>query len=79
MQSIMAQKVVESFDFTYQGNTLRGLIEQPKDHQPAALIVIIPGYGSTNFVEGNWYGGLRDKFVDFGHKPRSVTKNLPRF
>ena len=66
VQPIMAQKVTEAFEFTYEGNTLRGLIEKPKDRQPSALIVLIPGYGSTNFVEGNWYGSLRDQFVDFG-------------
>lgn len=66
VQPIKAQKVAEAFDFTYEGNILRGLIEKPKDHEPTALVVIIPGYGATNFVEGNWYGSLRDQFVDFG-------------
>lgn len=66
VKPIMAQKEAKPFEFKYEGNTLRGLVEQPSDRQPTAVIVLIPGYGRTNFVEGNWYARLRDQFVDFG-------------
>lgn len=65
-QVATGQKVVESFEFQYDNKTLRGLIEKPKDRKPTAIVVLIPGYGPTDFVEGNWYARLRDQFVDFG-------------
>lgn len=60
------QKQASKFEFQYDGKTLRGLIEQPLDRAPSAVIVLIPGYGRTNFVQGNWYASLRDQFVDMG-------------
>ncbi|MBX2872185.1 MAG: hypothetical protein KTR30_08795 [Saprospiraceae bacterium] len=61
-----AQKVAEHFEFQFEENTLRGLIEKPKDSPAKAIVVLIPGYGPTNYVEGNWYASLRNQLVDFG-------------
>ena len=56
----------EPFEFQFEQKTLRGLIEKPVDQPSQAVIIIIPGYGETNFVEGNWYSGLREKLVSYG-------------
>lgn len=64
--SAFGQKKAIPFEFQYEGKTLHGLIEQPVDRPPTAIIIMIPGYGPTNFVKGNWYAALRDQFVDFG-------------
>ena len=60
------QKKSEKFEFQYENKTLRGLIETPINKQPTAIVIIIPGYGQTDFVQGNWYGELRDTFIEFG-------------
>lgn len=65
-QFSFGQKESEKFDFQYENKTLRGLIETPVDKQPTAIVIIIPGYGQTDFVKGNWYGELRDKFIELG-------------
>ena len=63
---LLGQKISESFEFQFEKKTLKGLIERPQHHTSSALIIIIPGYGRTDFVEGNWYSDLRDKFVEYG-------------
>lgn len=60
------QKKSTPFEFQFEGKTLRGLIEQPSAQTPSALVIIIPGSGRTNFVEGRWFSGLRDQFVQAG-------------
>lgn len=60
------QKIAEPFAFQFEQKTLRGLIEKPQDQEPTAIVVLIPGYGRTNFVEGNWYATLRDQLTSFG-------------
>lgn len=66
VQAAVGQKEAEKFEFQYENLTLRGLIEKPKDGPIQGAVVLIPGYGRTNFVEGNWFGSLRDKFVGMG-------------
>jgi pimeloyl-ACP methyl ester carboxylesterase len=61
-----AQKTATPFHFQFEGKTLNGLIEQPKDQPTKATVLLIPGYGRTNFVEGNWFSRLRDQLVDAG-------------
>ena len=60
------QKVSEHFEFQFEGKTLRGLVEKPQDRPSGAIVIIIPGYGRTNFVEGNWYSSLRNKLAEAG-------------
>ncbi|MTI20189.1 hypothetical protein E1176_04080 [Fulvivirga sp. RKSG066] len=45
---------------------MRGLIEKPGNQTSQAIIIIIPGYGETNFVEGHWYSQLRSKLLTYG-------------
>jgi len=60
------QKLSEPFVFQFEGKTLRGLIEKPQNHESKALIILIPGYGKTDFVAGNWFGTLRNHLVASG-------------
>ena len=62
----LGQIVSEPFEFQFEGKTLRGLIEKPRDRQSKAVVLIIPGYGKTNFVEGRWFSTLRHHLVDAG-------------
>ncbi len=61
-----AQKQTEVFEFDFKGNKLSGLIESPDNKEPSSLIILVPGSGRTNFVEGNWYYDLRSYFVSLG-------------
>ncbi|MFK8102621.1 MAG: CocE/NonD family hydrolase [Saprospiraceae bacterium] len=60
------QKIATPFEFQFEEKTLRGLIEKPKDKKSTAIIILIPGYGKTNFVEGQWFSRLRDQLVATG-------------
>jgi uncharacterized protein len=62
----IAQKKSETFVFEYNGNILNGLIESPDNQEAHYLVIIVPGSGRTNFVEGNWYSDLRSYFVSLG-------------
>lgn len=49
----------EPFELQFENKTLRGLIESPVNKNSEAIVIIIPGYGKTNFVKGNTYSSLR--------------------
>lgn len=61
-----SQTVSASFEFQFEGKTLRGLIESPQDQESKAIVILIPGYGATDFVEGGWYSNLRNELVALG-------------
>jgi hypothetical protein len=61
-----SQIISEPFEFQFENKTLRGLIEKPQNQKSKAIIIIISGYGRTDFVEGNWWGGLRKRLVAAG-------------
>ncbi|GAA4272966.1 CocE/NonD family hydrolase [Aquimarina gracilis] len=61
-----SQVVSEPFEFKFENKTLKGLIEKPNNQKSKAIVIIIPGYGKTDFVEGNWYANLREKLVSYG-------------
>ena len=63
---LFGQMISKPFEFQFEGKTLRGLIEQPQDRKPKALVVIVPGYGRTNFVKGKWFFRLRAHLVAAG-------------
>ena len=56
----------KDFAFQFEHKTLRGLIEKPSNQVSNGIIIIIPGYGETNFVEGNWFLELRENLVSAG-------------
>lgn len=61
-----AQITSQPFEFQFEGKTLRGLIEIPAEQEPTAVVVLIPGSGRTDFVEGGWFSNLRRRLVSFG-------------
>ncbi|MEO0471092.1 MAG: CocE/NonD family hydrolase [Bacteroidota bacterium] len=63
---LLGQKVSEPFSFQFEGKTLRGLIEKPETGSSRAVIMLIPGYGRTDFVEGQWFSRLRYHLVQAG-------------
>ncbi len=65
-QKSLGQVLSEPLEFQFENKTLRGLIEKPQNQTSKAIVLIIPGYGRTNFVEGNWYGRLRNKLLASG-------------
>ncbi|WP_422859990.1 CocE/NonD family hydrolase [Flagellimonas sp. S174] len=63
---VLAQMSSEPFEFQFEGKTLRGLIEKPENKTSKAIVIIIPGYGKTNFVQGKWFSRLRHHLVASG-------------
>jgi pimeloyl-ACP methyl ester carboxylesterase len=63
---VRGQATAEPFHFTVGGDTLRGLIERPANDTSTAAIVLIPGYGPTDFVNGGWFAELRNELVASG-------------
>ncbi len=63
----IAQKKSAPFEFKFEGNTLRGMIESPAEREPTALVIIVPGAGETNFfAKNNFYDGIRSTFLSLG-------------
>ncbi|MEM6347728.1 MAG: alpha/beta hydrolase [Bacteroidota bacterium] len=60
------KRISASFEFQFEDKTLRGLIEKAEGQPSQALVIIVPGYGPTDFVEGQWFSQLRDHFVQIG-------------
>ncbi|MEL6923865.1 MAG: CocE/NonD family hydrolase [Bacteroidota bacterium] len=63
---LAGQMVSTPFEFQFEQKTLHGLIEKSKDQPTKAIILLIPGYGQTNFVEGKWYYRLRHHLAAMG-------------
>jgi len=64
-QSTWSQTKRADFQFEYDSLTYHGLIESP-DQAPKGLIVLIPGHGSTDFVNGEDYQELIQLFSKEG-------------
>jgi hypothetical protein len=56
----------ESFGFDHAGLRYGGVIERPADSQPAGMVVIIPGHGCTDVVDGTQYRTFRDRLTEWG-------------
>lgn len=63
---LFGQKLAEPFEFKFEDKTLRGLIEKSQNQTAQAVVILIPGYGKTDFVEGNWFSTLRNELVASG-------------
>jgi hypothetical protein len=58
---------IENFEFKYDGNKLSGFVYLPEGCEPAGIVILVPGYGRTNFSEHNWYyDSLRANFIRSG-------------
>jgi hypothetical protein len=57
----------ENFEFKYNGHTLAGFLDVPESRAASAIVILVPGYGKTNFREHNWYyDSLRSTFIQLG-------------
>lgn len=57
----------DTISFVHEGKKLTGLLDTPDTEKPAGLILLIPGSGKTNMLEGNgYYRALRYFFVEQG-------------
>lgn len=57
----------DTLSFIFEGKRLCGFLDLPENHDPSAIIIIVPGYGKTNFGEANWYyDSLRSNFIKMG-------------
>lgn len=56
----------DTFSFVFEGKKFYGFLDLPED-KPKAIVIIVPGYGKTNFGEGGWYfDSLRRNFGKIG-------------
>lgn len=65
-QICFGQLLTESFEFQFENKTLKGVIEKPEGQVSKGIIILIPGYGRTDFVEGKWFYNLRSALVSTG-------------
>jgi len=65
-QEIKAQTTTQPFEFKFENNTLKGFIETPQNNNSKAIVLVIPGYGRTDFAGGRSYSRLRKKLLEFG-------------
>ncbi|MEL7162810.1 MAG: alpha/beta hydrolase, partial [Bacteroidota bacterium] len=63
--AIFCQVDDKDFAFEYKGVKYNGLIELP-EQKARGMIVLIPGHGPTDFVEGADYGELRSALNESG-------------
>jgi dipeptidyl aminopeptidase/acylaminoacyl peptidase len=65
--SIFGQMKTDNFEFKFNGNKLTGFLDLPEGRDPSAIVILVPGYGKTNFSEHNWYyDSLRSNFTQLG-------------
>lgn len=57
--SVNQQAAFERFNFQYQGLTYQGVIQYPQK-TTKGVVVIIPGHGKTNFVQGSQLADIRE-------------------
>ena len=56
----------QPFEFEFENKTLKGFIDTPTEKTSKAVVLLIPGYGRTNFADGRTYSQLRKKFTEYG-------------
>jgi hypothetical protein len=57
----------ENFEFKYDGNILAGFLDLPEGRAASGIVILVPGYGKTNFNEHHWYyDSLRSTFIQLG-------------
>ena len=63
---LYGQETSNPFEFTFEDKVYSGLITYPVG-EPKSMIILIPGSGRTNMVEGNWYyEDLQSIFLEQG-------------
>jgi pimeloyl-ACP methyl ester carboxylesterase len=56
----------EKFAFKFEGKKLSGILDLPIDQKPTLIVIIVPGDGKTDIVEGKWFYDIRTIFVEHG-------------
>jgi uncharacterized protein len=57
----------DTLSFIFEGKKLSGFLDLPENNISSAIVIIVPGYGRTNFGEANWYYDLlRSNFTKMG-------------
>lgn len=57
----------DTLSFVFEGKKRSGFLDLPDNREPSAIVIVVPGYGQTNFGEANWYyDSLRSNFVKMG-------------
>jgi pimeloyl-ACP methyl ester carboxylesterase len=57
----------DTISFLFEGKRLRGFLDLPENTRPSGIVILVPGYGKTNFGEANWYyDSLRSNFTRAG-------------
>jgi len=64
--TIKPPMITESFSFTRNGHTLRGLIDLPDDRCPIAGLALVPGHGQTHVASGEHNKALRTRLTNAG-------------
>lgn len=62
-----AQTDRQVFDFEFEGLTLNGVLNLPKDNKPKGIVLIVHGSGRTNAVAQEWYADVRETIVKAGY------------
>ncbi len=62
-----AQSKKQILDFKFEGVTLNGVLNLPKNQKPKGIVLIIHGSGKTNAVAQEWYSDVRETIVKTGY------------
>ena len=62
-----AQSQKQILDFEFEGVSLNGVLNLPKDKAPKGIVLIIHGSGQTNAVAQDWYSDIRATIVKSGY------------
>lgn len=65
--TVKAQSNRQLLDFEFEGVTLNGVLNLPKDQKPKGIVLIIHGSGKTNAVAQEWYLDIRETIVKTGY------------
>lgn len=57
----------DTLSFIFEGKRLSGFLDVPQNKAPSSIVIIVPGYGKTNFGKADWYyDSIRVNFVKKG-------------
>ena len=65
--SSSAQSRRQIFDFEFEGVSLNGVLNLPRDEKPKGMVLLVHGSGKTNAVEQEWYSDIRETVVQAGY------------
>ncbi|MEO1258706.1 MAG: alpha/beta hydrolase [Bacteroidota bacterium] len=57
----------EIIDFQFEGVTINGILNFPKNTRPKGIVMIVHGSGSTNAVAQEWHLDIRESIIKAGY------------